>query len=110
MVIEGFKTYKDQTISEPLNQHINVVGEQLHCDLCILMSLPPGFPQTHQPVSAGVSHHATLSSFMHRAVGANGSGKTNFFDGKRAVGKVSARTCNLGLPLVAIPQPVRPPC
>ena len=28
MVIEGFKSYKDQTISEPFDQHINVVGEQ----------------------------------------------------------------------------------
>ena len=30
VVIEGFKTYKDQTISEPLDQHINVVGDYLH--------------------------------------------------------------------------------
>ncbi len=26
VVIEGFKSYKDQTISEPFDQHINVVG------------------------------------------------------------------------------------
>lgn len=28
VVIEGFKSYKDQTISEPFDQHINVVGKQ----------------------------------------------------------------------------------
>ena len=25
-IIEGYKSYKDQTISEPFDQHINVVG------------------------------------------------------------------------------------
>ena len=28
-IIEGYKSYKDQTISEPFDQHINVVGELL---------------------------------------------------------------------------------
>ena len=31
VIIEGFKSYKDQTISEPLDQHINVVGELPIC-------------------------------------------------------------------------------
>ncbi|CAK0783516.1 hypothetical protein CVIRNUC_006715 [Coccomyxa viridis] len=28
-IIEGYKSYKDQTISEPFDQHINVVGMPL---------------------------------------------------------------------------------
>ena len=31
MVIEGFKSYKDQTIIEPFSRNINVVGEGLVC-------------------------------------------------------------------------------
>lgn len=30
VVIEGFKSYKDQTIIEPFSENINVVGTPLH--------------------------------------------------------------------------------
>ena len=44
-IIEGYKSYKDQTISEPFDQHINVVGmllgfRSLYLSNCHSISAP----------------------------------------------------------------------
>lgn len=65
MIIEGFKSYKDQTIAEPFSEKINTVGEQ--------------GVQVSQAWNT-----QNVADFVCFSVGANGSGKSNFFHGKSA--------------------------
>lgn len=58
MVIEGFKSYKEQTVTEPFSPKVNTVGAS-----------PPPPPTALPPLT------------RRAAVGANGAGKTNFFHG-----------------------------
>ena len=77
VIIEGFKTYKDQTIAEPFSPKINTIGETR---------------------LAEVAKHALLRCARHQlvlpllcvAVGPNGSGKSNFFHGTQLLGFCAA--------------------
>ena len=77
MIIEGFKTYRDQTIAEPFSPKINTIGKA---------------------GQAEVAKHALLRCAMHQllcvAVGPNGSGKSNFFHGTHLLGCFAARRAN----------------
>ena len=65
ITLEGFKSYKEQTVTEPFSNRINVVGmASAH-----LVYIP--YQQGQTPDSCFVL-----------AVGANGSGKSNFFQGE----------------------------
>lgn len=68
VIIEGFLSYKDQLIADPFSPKINVVGEG-RLLLAADMS-GPGQCSKANPVLIVI------------AVGANGSGKSNFFKGK----------------------------
>lgn len=70
MIIEGFKSYKDQTIVEPFSRDINVVGE------CIAAAC--GSTVTFYIL---FQRRNPRSLWNVTAVGANGSGKSNFFHG-----------------------------
>jgi len=64
VIIEGFKSYKDQTIAEPFSNKINTVGTSFGAACALECAVT----------------HAELTMFCY-AVGANGSGKSNFFHG-----------------------------
>ncbi len=117
VIVEGWKSYKDQTVMEPFSPKVNVIGEQLPsggtapiastpalrthplCRLaCSELAEPhrrsavdfwvcptfrvgqqagPGRCQACAQLAATLLHLRVLP-----AVGANGSGKSNFFHGE----------------------------
>ena len=73
IVIEGFKTYKDQTVIGEFAPGTTVIGELLsmlmlmwsaYCVLIVLFNV-----------------HSSFLRSMQMIVGRNGSGKSNIFDG-----------------------------
>lgn len=57
VVIEGFKSYKDQTIIEPFSRNINVVGEglvrwMLAMQTCANIPLSATSKDHHRPLTA----------------------------------------------------------
>jgi AAA15 family ATPase/GTPase len=106
VVIEGFKSYKDQVISEPFSSGINIVGEAdaLPCWLLPpwLLPLLRGMASAAPRAPAAALGRAGARGIQRRsvgpiaagscalrptrppapAVGANGSGKSNFFHGE----------------------------
>lgn len=83
VIIEGFKSYKDQTVSDSFSPGVNVVGE-----LNGRAGEGGGVPRS---LAVSRTSHAVLLTppllppppFPSPSVGANGSGKSNFFGGKR---------------------------
>ena len=113
VIIEGFKSYKDQTISEPFSPRINIVGARNNW-------FPPPLPRALLPmhVVTATQHRFSLQqtrSHCHLplasaciAVGANGSGKSNFFDGAPVTWKesnIAAHACARMLTLECSWQP-----
>lgn len=100
IVIEGFKSYKDQTIAEPFSPHINVIGAWGPQLACQRHSMQPHGAWWH-PAACIPAPDAPPTFLIHvnmmHAVGANGSGKSNFFHGER----VGAHGCPLGCPRLA---------
>ena len=75
VIIQGFKSYRDQTRTDPFSDKINVIGEH---------------SRRNVQLAAHVLHPRIYRNMVlpAHAVGANGSGKSNFFDGKLAVASV----------------------
>ena len=115
IVIEGFKSYKDQTVSETFSPGVNVVGEYFRFIDALRhrcrLSLPSTSSRRETPLSQppllrfasalSLSLSRSISSLLtpsvvsppisihtntrETAVGANGSGKSNFFHAIRFV-------------------------
>ena len=104
VVIEGFKSYKDQTILDPFSNKVNVVGESIATSFCAGRPAPAwraclqassgqagdGHWQHHVegliaslylPVADAQAAPPPCTRPASAAVGANGSGKSNFFAG-----------------------------
>ena len=79
VVIEGFKTYKDQTISEPLDQHINVVGEQPDRCARFLIIFATSSLEPHQPMSARCDTKAMSDSICALRSGCQLLGEDELF-------------------------------
>jgi len=95
VIIEGFKSYKDQTITEPFSPKINCIGAFVRGKrkngasararaAATLLSLGPS-PLVAPRRSRGSRAPRKFPAKSKRAVGANGSGKSNFFHGAYCV-------------------------
>lgn len=121
VIIEGFKSYKDQTITEPFSPKINCIGafvlrektELVHARAAAPLPSPPA------PLSlvVAVVSRPLLTTAVPRkptnyetTVGANGSGKSNFFHGAYVSWVVaSSKSARFPLPLFFPPSRARSP-
>lgn len=73
IIIQGFKSYRDTVTLDPFSPGLNVIGAR-----CSLARMAQGMCR-HTPLAYRCVGILACHSCL--AVGRNGSGKSNFFDG-----------------------------
>jgi AAA15 family ATPase/GTPase len=87
VIIEGFKSYKDQTITEPFSPKINCIGAFFESKRRSRARAAAPLPLAARSLFVRSSVAHDCRSFPphtpknETTVGANGSGKSNFFHG-----------------------------
>lgn len=87
VIIEGFKSYKDQTITEPFSPKINCIGVFRGLVICsppssaALERRSPIMQTRPTPTNPPPQTNTQSENPNNKSVGANGSGKSNFFHG-----------------------------